>query len=521
MRAKAQPFQLLGVLALLCLAFVWLVPLGSTPVGFDSWWSLFLGKTLASHGFPARIPAAGWTMYAEAFADKHLLLSSLIALIGGENLGPNLASPLVWGLVLAQALGLFWALRILLPKASPLWLLLLPALSSTWVFRSTTLRDLPLALSFLTPLLASLVRDAEIPPKGDTHSLIGPAPENRLPGGRPLGGAVSPLWRTPLLSLCFCFSHGAWLLPLVCAFFVGLGTRLHRGRFSWRPLLLLLLAWIPALFLRPDFPANLRLLGLMNFGMPWAILRGDMQILPTEFLPYSFADLLYWNAPLLLTGLALLPLAKAKRIPLALLLPVLFILLTGLLSRRLLEVASPVVLLALAVSWKPKLPLGVLAIALPLALIQITNAAPSVAANRYPSLHKVASWLRAHGQRGDVVWVSDWGISSPLIYGTATKGLVFTGVMDPTLMWAQDREAWRAWQEVKLGRSRDPLGLLEKTFHPRFLVLPLREAPPGQEPGSTAAALYRGLQALQNKGVPLQTTAGPIGGRWLCYRIGW
>ncbi len=510
---KSNPLPLLGVLALFGLVFVWLVPFGSTPVGFDAWWTLFMGKTLAGQGFPATIPAAGWTMYAEAFADKHLLLSGLVALLGGKDLGPDLVAPLVWGLVLAQALGLFWALRILVPGASPLWLLLLPALSSTWVFRSTALRDLPLALAFFAPLLASLVRDAA---KRDTH--VSPEPS---PGSAGPGAGRGPVWRTPLLSLAFCYSHGAWLLPLLCALLVGLGARLQRGEFALRPLGLLLVAWIPALLLRPDFPANLRLLGLMNFGMPWAILRGEMQVIPTEFLPYSLADLLYWNAPLLLGALALVPLARARRIPLALLLPILFVLLSGLASRRLLEVATPLIVLGLAMAWKPKIPAWTLGLLLPLGFIQVQNALSSTQANRFPALQEVAAWLSTNGQPGDVAWVSDWGLSSPLIYGTAGKGLVFTGVMDPTLMWAQDPSAWAAWQAVKLGRSKDPLGLLGRTFHPRFLVLPLREAAPGQEPGSTAAALYRGLKALQNKGVPLQTTARPIGGRWLCYRLGW
>jgi hypothetical protein len=452
-------------------------------------------------------------MYAEAFADKHLLLSGLLALIGGKDLGPELAAPFVWGLVLAQALGLFWALRILVPGASPLWLLLLPDLSSTWVFRSTTLRDLPLALSFFVPLLASLIRDTERgeTTEGDTHVGVD---STDSPGRR------APVWRTPLLSLAYCMSHGAWLLPLGMAFLVGLGARLQRGRFAFQPLVLLCIAWIPALLLRPDFPANLKLLGIMNFGMPWAILRGELQSVPAEFLPFSLSDLLFWNSPLLLGGLALLPLAKLRRVSLPLVLPILLVLLGGLASRRLLEVAAPLMVLALAVAWKPRIPSWTLGILLPLAFIQIQNAQPSVQANRFPALQQVATWLRSNGQAGDVVWVSDWGLSSPLIYGTQGKGFVFTGVMDPTLMWAQDPGAWRAWQEVKLGKSQDPLGTLLNAFHPRFLVLPLSEAAPGQEAGSTAAALFRGLKKLQNKGVPLQTTARPIGGRWLCYRIG-
>ena len=591
---RARPgvdlLTLAGVLAVLFLAFVWLVPPGSVPVGFDAWWSLFLGKTLASQGFPSSIPAAGWTPYAEHFADKHLLLSGLLALAYGKDLGPEHAAPLIWGLVLLQALGLFWALRILRPTASPLWLLLLPALSSTWVFRSTALRDLPLALAFLAPLLASLVQDAQdakgdihSPPPGsagnakgdshvlpsssavdakedskakrdtpslpsaqdtkeDTHSLPS-APEAKgdveakgnsakgdakgdthawIPGsgaGHPRApeGGRAPRWRTFLLSLAYCYSHGAWLLPLLCAVLVGLGARLQRGKFAFRPLGLLLLAWIPALLLRPDFPANLKLLGLMNFGMPWAILQGELRVVPTEFLPYSLGDLLRWNAPLLLAGLALPLLAKARRLPLSLLLPILF------------------VLLGLACAWRPRLsalrpglpalqprlPAWTLALLLPLGWLQVRAARPSVEANRFPALQEVATWLRANGRPGEVVWVSDWGLSSPLIYGTVGTGLVFTGVMDPTLMWGEAPGAWRAWQEVKLGLSEDPLETLRRAFHPRFLILPVREAPPGQAAGSTAARLYEGLKRLQSKGVPVQTTARPIGGRWLCYRIGW
>ncbi len=456
-------------LAALAAVLIYLVPWGSTPVGWDVWWNLLVAQTWAADGFPSAMPQAGFTVLAEQYGDRQLAFHGLLALIGGADLGPSMVPPVVWGLVMLNGIALLLSLRLLGLRATPLWLLLLPALSASWLFRATALRDMLLGSVFLLPLVATLAARAS-------------------------GRSVRPAWLV-LLAAGFTYSHGAVVLPLVLAALSALGTLLDQRRWSL-DMLYVLLGTALACVLRPDFPHNLGLLATLNFDMPMANLRGEIGMVPVEFLPLAFKELLRRETPLLLamSFCAVTLIRRRSDRYLSLALPIAFLALAALLSQRFLELAAPLVLMLLVCLRRGSLPKSWLLLALVVLPWQISSADRDAQGNRNPALSEVGAYLKQRARPGDMVFVTDWALSSPLAWYTRGSGLRFTGVIDPILMFDHDPEIWRDWLAIKTGADEDPIATVRERFGARFLVFSASDGAGDYLKLAVGAAMQTGLQ---------------------------
>ncbi|MGE3174461.1 MAG: hypothetical protein AB7O97_17655 [Planctomycetota bacterium] len=477
--ARAAGPALLGCAALVGLFSV-LVPWGSYPVGFDVFRSLLIAWTWANEGFPQLLPMAGHTGLDVHFADQQLGLDALLRVLGGRAVGPGLVPPLLWGLVAVQGLALWWAVRLLRPDASAWWILLLPLVSQAWMFRCTTLRAMLLAVPLLVLLLA-------------------------VTTARARGAAVRP-WPLAVCTGLFAYCHGAVEVPVLLWALGAAGARFEGGRLPWRDGAWVLGGLLVAAFARPDFPHNLWLWNVLNLGLLRAKLDPSMQVLPSELQPLAVSDLLATEWTFLLAAALAVVLSlragQRGRPAWSALLPVLLLVLAAVLSRRMLEMAAPAVLWAIAVHWRWRLPVGVAVAGFAAACwVHAPLASAGAEVNRVHELQTIGEWLAGRARLGDRVFVTDWGASSPLAWHTRARRLRFSGAVDPVYMWAHDPALWAEWQDVKLARAEDPLRIVRDRFGARFLVFAVADAAAGAAPGTTANALRRALGAAAERGV--------------------
>ncbi len=483
-------FETPGILALAifgCLGiFVYLAPLGSWPVGFDVWWNLHIARMFAESGIPAAVPEAGFTQLARSFADRQLGFHGLLALIGGARLGPAAVPPFVWGLATLQVVVVFFCARLANRRVSALWLFLLPALSSTWLFRLTALRDMALAV---LPLLALL-------------TLLG-LPD---PAGRRRKFAIAGL------AAFFGYVHGAFALPLGLGLVVRVGHRLAGGALRLGALVPVLAGLTVALVVRPDFPANLELLCTLNVRMPLGVFSGALQITPTEFAAPGLGLLLRSSLPALIAAGVLVGLALCRRAAWPFVLPAVAVSVGAVFGSRLFELAVPLLVIALAASAGSRRPWIEALVAVALLFHMLPTARQSVRANRFPELAQVGDWLRDRARPGDVVFVTGWGMTSPLAWATRGLQLRFTGVTDPSLMWAESPTDFDAWWRIKSAQDPDPIGTLRRHFRARFVVFVAGDAAPGHPAGETQRYLLAAIDRFHG-------VAGRIAGPWYACQL--
>jgi hypothetical protein len=180
----------------------------------------------------------------------------------------------------------------------------------------------------------------------------------------------------------------------------------------------------------------------------------------------------------------------------------------ALLSRRMMELATPLLLLYVAVSWRHRLRWwAAIAVAALGFVVHVPTAAEGAEANRIRELEPVAAWLRERADLGDLVFVTDWGVSSPLTWYTRDQMTRFTGMIDPVFMWSHHPELWRDWQAIKQARAPDPIGLIRERFRARFVAFSIADAAADQPPGTTADYLRAAMAREVAAGRPIEATA--------------
>ena len=467
-------------LAILAALYV-LAPPGSFPVGWDVWWNLHVARAFAESGFPDSLPAAGFTQLARDYADRQLLFHGVLAVFGGQELGPEHVPFFLYGFALAMLAALVFAARMLCDRPVMLAALLAWGLSSTALFRATAMRDMLLALPIFVVFVARLVRCDERLERRDR------------------------IW-TGVCAYLFTMSHGAPLLLLGFVGLVALARRLDGLRARFAALLVPTLFGIAcALVTRPNPLGALELLWTLNVEMPYAAITGALPIQPAEFAALPLASWLRSSWPLAGAALALLGLALRGRVDWRIALPGVALTLGSLFGARLLELAAPLVALGLVVAWPRRLrhPLLVLSLGIGLVCHAVWRAQPSVEANRMVAARDVGRALAERADSGDVVFVTDWGLSSPLAFWTRDKRLVFTGVTDPILMWHEDRSAFEAWWKIKAAQDEGAAATARERFGARFVVVGFADALRGRAPGETSTALWRSMAALQKARVKI------------------
>ncbi|MEQ1631483.1 MAG: hypothetical protein ABL997_03860 [Planctomycetota bacterium] len=482
--------------ALCCVVapLVALVPADSYPVGFDVWRTLLLAERWSDGGFPTVLPEAAFTGLDTQFADQQLGFTWLVMQLGRVfGQGESGVPWLVWTLVLIQAACVYvaasWLRRQVSPssRVSPWWLVLLPAVSHSWLFRATELRAITLAVA-LTVIVAAL-----------------------------LAGGVRGWWRflaVTLASWAFSLSHIATPLLLAVGFLNwmvcrSLGSAGLRGaNFG---LLAIVLGGALGLMLRPDFPACMDVSWSIAFRTPWASLMGDIEVVPAELLPLAWWEVIRYEWPVWVLGVAIaMSVMRSCRVGPFLNVAVLAAgtLFATLIGVRFYEVAAPLGVMAAMVVFgsRPKVWLVAGALAYTWS-VNVPDVHWGVRANAITEAGMVANVLCEKGRAGDRVLVTDWGFVSPLAYQLRSKDMSFTGMIDPGYMFCSDSARWTCWQDIRCGRLPNPLEAAREEFRCRFFVFNVADAGPGQAPGTSANAVRREIQRWLGEGRAVEAFA--------------
>lgn len=472
---------------------MYLVPPGSFPVGWDVWWNLHVARLWAESGVPSAIPAAGFTQFAHDYADRQLLFHGILAAVGGSGLGPGHVPWILYALALLLVAVVWRCARSLVDRVPVAGLLLLWGLSATALFRATALRDMLLAVLPLLILVTTLTRCS-----------IRPI--------RQLLSSGDGIWIFVTAAL-FTLSHGAPVLPLVLALLVCVGRRIETRSFGFSTLIPLVCGIVLALVARPNPSGALELFWTLNVEMPLAALSGALPIQPSEFAALPIASLFRLNWPLFVAALFIAAAAYRRQLDPRLAIPALALVVGSCFGARLLELAAPFVVLALLASrgaWSlGRWPGLVFVVAVGLAPLAVSKARPSIEANRFVALEGVARFLVEHAEPRDVVFVTDWGVSSPLAFLTREKPLVFTGVTDPILMLHEDPARFRAWWRIKSAADDAPVQSMRSQFGARFAVIGFADRAPGRPVGETSLAIWKSLGEAERRGLRIRSADFP------------
>ena len=472
--------------------FALLLPAGSFPVGWDPWWNLHVARTIAESGFPDAVPQAGWTQLGRDYADRQWLFHLVLAAVGGRDLGPQHVPALCATFAVALVVTvLLCARRLVGARHAVAPVLLLWGLSSTALFRATALRDMLLAV---LPLLVLVTRLA-----------VAPARPRRADHG----------WLFAA-GLVFTLAHGAVVLPLALAVVACLGRRLDGLAFAPRLLASLCLGVAVGAVARPNPLGSLELLWTLNVFLPWSAANGDLPIQPSEFAALPLGQRLPGSWPLFALCGAVVPATVRRRRGFAVALPAAALTLGAVFGARLLELAVPFTVLAALVAlgerpqraaWRLEA-LGAVAAA-GLGWLAASVAQPSLDANRFVALADVARELRQRARPGDVVFVTDWGVTSPLSFLTRDVPLRFTGVTDPVLMLREDPAAFAAWWQVRSAADPQAAATMRRTFGARFAVVGFADHVAGRPVGETAVRVWQSAGELERSGTAVRSQDFP------------
>jgi hypothetical protein len=520
------------------------------PWSYDEYYHLGVARELASH-FPLRtFPWTPFSILSEHFADKEPLFHFLLlpfARLPLERAG--LAGVLVCQLFFVAAFSwVVWRLRV--PHAYA-FVLGLTLLGSMFAMRVDMCRPHLLLMAFSVLVVGLLVLSHD--PEAPGEAAASAAPAGRKPwlstGRKPWLSTVAPwgkgplfgLWGLVAVSALFSLAHaGAWIAVFYAAVWGIAGwlvpagrTGGHAGRrrFLWQPLACTAGGWLLGQLIHPNLPYNLRLVALVNVLVPFeasaagnAALRSQIgeELTPpglailaeqwTVFLAPLFAAILLLRRPRLRTRATL----AAALIALS------FLLAGSLFLRRMLELAAPLGMLALAVVFatgarqrseaqegarmdalkapkrgdarhagatlsrreRRQLSAAALPGAAPLLagwgpwifpFVLAIGALWTAATVRSHGLGQVsqpqqmAVWLGEHGRPGERVFTAQWADSAPLFYSAPQlQSLV---ALDPTLFYAKDAARFQEYVDIVLGRLADPATAIRRDFGARWVTI--------------------------------------------------
>ncbi|HVT59683.1 MAG TPA: hypothetical protein VHR45_14935 [Thermoanaerobaculia bacterium] len=436
------------------------------PWSYDEYYHLGVARELRSH-FPLRsFPWTPFSLLSDRFADGtplfHLLLMPFAAL-PIERAG-------LAGVVLSQLflVGCFaWVLWRLRVPSAYVYLLGLATLGSMFAMRFDMCRPHLLLIGFSVLLLGLLVS-----------------------GGRPLALFVS--------SALFGLAHaGGWIGIAYAGAWALAGhlttarttSTVEARRFVWRPMAWIAAGWVCGQLLHPNFPQNLRLLGLVNLVIPFqASPAGNLALRSQigEELTAPGLGIVAEQWPIFLApGLVLLTLLREPRLRTratmtSALLAAGFLLLGSLMLRRFLELGAPLGILALAVlaaerqrqgrggvlgGWGP----WIAPLALLVGGLWTSATVRSYGFGSVSPPQEMARWLGENGKRGERVFTAQWADAAPLFY--AAPQLQSLVALDPTLFYARDPALFQEYVDLVQGRRPAPAAEVRGRFGARYVTL--------------------------------------------------
>ncbi|MCB9918824.1 MAG: hypothetical protein H6832_10525 [Planctomycetes bacterium] len=476
--------------------FLVIAPPGSFPVGWDVWWNLHIARSFAEHGFPEAVVQGGFTQLARDYADRQWLFHVVLATFGGPQIGPEHVPwfVLAFGMVLV-AVVLVVARSLGSPRVPVVAVLLLWGLSSSSLFRATALRDMLLAVLPLLALTCALARGSAADRRREVYTR---------------------LW-VFAAGLLFTWSHGAPALLVVLFVVVTVGRRLDGLPIAAMRVVPLLVGIVAGIVLRPNPRGTIELLWTLNVEMPWKAFTGELPIQPAEFAAQPIGALLRASWPLFVVCALSCAAAVRQKRPWRLVLPATLLTVGSIFGARLIELAVPFTVLAVLVQlgesrWVLHRWFDFVAAPFTVVLCALAawGARASLEANRFVALEQVAANLRERARPGDVVFVTDWAVTSPLAFWTRSTPLRFTGVTDPVLMLHEAPEHFAAWWEIKAARDPRPAATMRDVFGARFAVVGFGDRAPGRPLGETAVRIWHGFGELEKAGVKVRSSDFPM-----------
>jgi hypothetical protein len=263
----------------------------------------------------------------------------------------------------------------------------------------------------------------------------------------------------------------------------------ERRRYDLKPVWITLGALAASVLLHPNFPNNLRITWLNLIMVPYYAAKGGVLELGGEFFPITTRDFLMGYPALLpaLLGVILCSLYRTRPVRFetkAFFFASIPLFLGMFSSQRYLIHEYPLLLVWLAahvsdlcresdgkstVEGESLVPYGVIAAAL---LLLATVSWPRLQARAQVEnevnahYERMGVWMRENVPPGEVIFHANWSDSQYFI-GINPKNDYFV-TLDPTFMYAWNRDLYDLYRNIAYGRIQDPAAALRDVFHARF-----------------------------------------------------
>jgi hypothetical protein len=427
----------------------------------DAYYHTKMGQLMREQGLTPRFEWLPYTILEpDSFYDHHMLFHAYLALFTGDGqpqsmiAGAKIASVLMPALV---ALALWWLLRGQGVPWPALWALAVFALSEAFLFRMSMVRAQ--AASVLVLIVA-------------LHWML----QRRYRLLLPLG-------------FLYVWLYNAFPLLLVVAGAYAAATLLAERRLAWQAVLFSAAGIALGLVVNPYFPANI-IFTLQHLAPK---IGGSDTGVGVEWYPYD-TWVLVQNSGVALAAwlLGVLGLGwSGRRMDRATLTAFALSVLFGLMlfkSRRFVEYFPPFALIfcafatapllantqAYARGWHRRLaPIVLLLLLAPLVSLSVLRARETLSGT---TLHQTfagaATWLRANGEPGSIVFQTDWD-DFPMLFFYNSDNRYIIG-LDPTYMELHDAALFDEWVRITRGQVERPGAVIHSRFDASYVISDLQ-----------------------------------------------
>ena len=439
---------------------------GSAPWSYDEYYHLGMARELLKH-FPLRsFPWTPFSLVSEHFVDGSPLFHvALMPFAGLPIESAGLAGVALGQIFVLSCLGVvLFRLRL---RHGWAYMLGMATLGPQFAMRFDMCRPQLMLIGFSLLFLGLLVT-----------------------GARP--------WILAIVIAVFSVAHvGSWIAIFYTAAWAAAGwlaspasATPSERRFPWQLLLWVAGGWLVGQLIHPNLPYNLRVMALANFVVPFeassagnAALRSQIgEELAPPGLGIMAEQWTIFLAPLLASILLLRDRSLRSRATLSTTLVALAFLLVGaLLLQRMLEVAAPLGLLALAVvaaehrrqdrrggllgGWTSWAAAGALLVG----ALWTASTLRQYGFGRVSPPQEMARWLGEQGRPGERVFTAQWADSAPLFYSAPRlQSLV---ALDPTMFFAKDPRLFQLYVDVVQGKRPDAARVIRERFGARWVTL--------------------------------------------------
>jgi len=443
------------VLVSIATIFMYVLSANSFLVGYDSFFHIKYSQLLGQEHFIDQLPWLQETIHKSAFRDHHLLWHYLLIpftlgdLIQGGQRAVLLSA-------IALGLSLYALLRQSAVRTPGIWTIVALLASSPFLFRMSMLRVQSISLVFLLLMFLFYQQRKYL--------------------------AIF------ILTVLYVWLYDGFPLFLMFAIVFIASKRLIDKQWDFKILYICLAGIITGMIVNPYFPANLTSI-IYNASRSIFFHVNGIK-LGNEWSPYSSWSLLKNSLPAFIAlGFTIVALAIKDKISSntfsALVINLIFLLLTFK-SRRIIEYWPVFSILTDAMvigknQTKKSIIIGFLLLS-PLLFNNLNRAHRDIEHTKSPLIYQGASeWLKAHSNRGQVVFNADWD-DFPFLFFYNSWNYYIVG-LDPMYLYTYDHKKYRLYKRITRGKIKNPAKLIKRKFHASYIFLDREHA-----------ALYRKLK---------------------------